>query len=312
MDLNQLRMFAAVAELGNLTQAAERLHLSQPAASSQIKSLEEEFGVALFERKPSGLTLTRSGNSLLPMVQRLLAEASDILTEAKRFSGRLTGPIKLASVAAALDKSFLHLGKMLTLIMSQHPDLNVEVFQRSSRDVWTGVEEGSFDAGLAFGNKDLPNVIRIPLQEVPYRIVAPGSWDKGVCEASWTELASMPWVTCHKGGRHHDMAVELFKRFDCQPEKVVHGDSEQVITGLVLDGVGLGLMRERPALDANACGLVHIIGEAGTSTQFQVIYRRSRANDPAIRAILDVLSVCERPSNLNLGRITRLAERSTV
>lgn len=68
MDLHQLRLFAAVAELGNLTQAAERLHLSQPAASAKIKLLEVELGLSLFERKPSGLALTRVGASLLPKI----------------------------------------------------------------------------------------------------------------------------------------------------------------------------------------------------------------------------------------------------
>ena len=72
MDLYQLRTLAAVAELGSLTQASRRLHLSQPAASAQIKALENELGIALFERKHNGLTLTRSGAALLPEVLKLL------------------------------------------------------------------------------------------------------------------------------------------------------------------------------------------------------------------------------------------------
>ena len=95
MELYQLRTFAAVAELGSLTQAAERLHLSQPAASAQIKLLEEEFGLALFERKPSGLTLTRAGTELLPGIQTLLASAGQVLTHAKRLTGHVCGLIKL-------------------------------------------------------------------------------------------------------------------------------------------------------------------------------------------------------------------------
>ncbi len=59
MEIYQLRAFATAARLGNLTRTAEALHLTQPAITAQIKALEEELGVALFERRPGGITLTR-------------------------------------------------------------------------------------------------------------------------------------------------------------------------------------------------------------------------------------------------------------
>ena len=77
MELYQLRGFAAVAETGHLTRAAERLHLSQPALSAQIKALEDELGVPLFERLPSGMELTPAGRSLLPEAQKVVAAAQE-------------------------------------------------------------------------------------------------------------------------------------------------------------------------------------------------------------------------------------------
>ena len=65
MELYQLRTFAAVAELGHLTRAAEQLHISQPAVSAQVRALEEELGVVLFERSSSGMQLTPAGRQLL-------------------------------------------------------------------------------------------------------------------------------------------------------------------------------------------------------------------------------------------------------
>ena len=79
MELYQLRSFAAVAEAGHLTRASEKLHISQPALSAQIKALEDELGVALFERTPSGMTLTTAG-------QRLLPEATKVVTAAGEWS----------------------------------------------------------------------------------------------------------------------------------------------------------------------------------------------------------------------------------
>jgi molybdate transport repressor ModE-like protein len=99
MDLYQLKTLAAVAELGSLTQACRRLHVSQPAASAQIKALEKEFGITLFERKHNGLTLTRAGAALLPDVSRLLETAANLALRAKGLRGRLSGTIKVAIVS---------------------------------------------------------------------------------------------------------------------------------------------------------------------------------------------------------------------
>jgi DNA-binding transcriptional LysR family regulator len=292
MYLHQLRIFAAVAELGNVTQAAKRLNLSQPAASEQIKSLEEELGTALFDRRRKRLVLTHAGASLLPTVQHALTLSNDVIFEARRLSGHITGPIRLACAPAAFDKSFFPLTQMLQLIIAHHPELNVDLHQRSSPDIWSGVAEGAFDLGLAFGARDLPNVHRILLRNEPYRIVAPGTWDSSVRGASWQEMQELTWITCTTAGKHHDMATQLFRRFDCRPGKIIRGDSEQVISGLVTAGMGIGLMRESLALPAQATGKLFIIDKARPAAQFHAIFQAARENDPAIRAVVHGLSAC--------------------
>jgi DNA-binding transcriptional LysR family regulator len=111
MELYQLRTFSAVAELGSLARATAGLHLSQPAASAHIKALEEELGVSLFERKPSGLALTRAGADLLPYAQRLLAGASELSSRARRLRGLVGGKLRLG---AFLDPQVLQLGELMS------------------------------------------------------------------------------------------------------------------------------------------------------------------------------------------------------
>src|SRR5581483_10140494 len=146
MELYQLRTFAAVAELGSLTQAAERLHLSQPAASSQIKLLEEELGVRLFERKPSGLALTKAGQSLLPEIQKLIATANNVVARARTLRGELAGSLKFATIGTLFDDSILRFGEMMNLILSRYPLLDIEVYHRNSRSIVAEVASGKFDA----------------------------------------------------------------------------------------------------------------------------------------------------------------------
>jgi DNA-binding transcriptional LysR family regulator len=73
VSLDQLRYFVAVAEEGHLTRAAARLHISQPPLTRQIKSLEDELGVALFERTPKGMRLLPAARVLLDRAKGILA-----------------------------------------------------------------------------------------------------------------------------------------------------------------------------------------------------------------------------------------------
>ncbi|MEP6610162.1 MAG: LysR family transcriptional regulator, partial [Burkholderiaceae bacterium] len=87
MELYQLRSFAAIAETGQLTRAAEKLHVSQPAVSAQLKALEEELEFALFERTPNGMVLTAAGKRLLAEADKVLAAAQHLQNHARMLKG---------------------------------------------------------------------------------------------------------------------------------------------------------------------------------------------------------------------------------
>jgi DNA-binding transcriptional LysR family regulator len=285
MDLNQLQMFAAVAEFGNLTQAAERLHISQPAASAQIKQLEEEFKILLFERKSSGLTLTRAGSVLLPTIQQLLANANQVKAQARGLSSQVTGVIKFAVVASIVDKSFPQIAEVINRILTCHPLLDVELHHGHALDIKLGIAHGEFDAALVIGTRNVPDLRRIYLQDLYYRIVASEVWRNRVGGASQAELACLPWVLCP--GTQHEMVQELFKEYE--PRKIVKANSQELINSLVTAGAGLGLMPEDGAIEAEAAGKVFIVNDERVSTQLQFAHRVGRENDPAIQTIFQVL-----------------------
>ncbi len=83
MSFVQLQSFVAVAEEGAVTQAAQKLHITQPPLTRRIRSLEDELGTELFERLPRGMALTVAGRALLPHARHILA-AVDEATEAVR------------------------------------------------------------------------------------------------------------------------------------------------------------------------------------------------------------------------------------
>lgn len=297
MELYQLKTIAAVAELGSLTQAAERLHLSQPAASAQIKAAENEFGVRFFERHPTGLKLTNTGAALLPEIRKLLHIADDLFLNARRLRGQLSGTVKVAIVSPTVaDTSLLRLGDIMKAMVTRHPLVAIEVHNRNSRSIVAGVTSREFDAGIALGNRPIPQVRRIRLKELHYRIVAPGTWPARIRQANWNEIAKSPWISAPRNGSHFQMATDLFRKHRFEPAKVIEADSEVVIASLVTAGVGLGLMRADLAREAQSNGAVLVVDKGRPRTFLELLYHSSRERDPAVQAVVSVVKEVWRDS----------------
>src|SRR3989475_12040174 len=96
--------------LGSVTRPAEALPLTQPAITAQIKALEEELGVALFDRRPGRISLTRAGEALMEPARQVLDAAGRLQGQARELQGEITGQLLLGTVA---DPEALRLGSLL-------------------------------------------------------------------------------------------------------------------------------------------------------------------------------------------------------
>ena len=155
MELYQLRSFAAVAESGHLTRAADRLHISQPALSAQIKALEDELGVALFERLPSGMELTPAGRRLLPEAHKVVAAAQVLRSHASAFKGEVAGRVRVGTVS---DPEFIRVGDLLAQAVDTFPLLEIELHNEVSGAAFEKVRDGELDASFYYGNLTHPTV----------------------------------------------------------------------------------------------------------------------------------------------------------
>lgn len=162
MEIYQLRTFVAVAQQGHLTQAAEILHLSQPAVTAQIKALEEELGVSLFERTAGGVLLTKGGQLLLPEAERIIAGARGMLNRARGLQGNLTGKVRLGTVG---DPLVTRVADLLVAIHHRYPLLDVHTFHSISGVVLNDVRKKELDAGYFIGRNPYVNVCCVPLRE---------------------------------------------------------------------------------------------------------------------------------------------------
>jgi DNA-binding transcriptional LysR family regulator len=283
MQLYLLRTFVTVAEQGHLTRAATLLHVTQPAVSGQIKALEEQLHLRLFERGAGGVRLTKAGQALLPKAKAAVAAAAEFRNAANELEGHLTGKARVGTI---LDPGVIRLGELISGLLARYPWLDVELHHGISTWAMENVSNGTLDAAFFMGSGFHSNVRDEQLADLTYRVVAPAAWAERVRDASWEAIAALPWIRPPRDSPHQRMQESLFLPRRLNPATVVAADQESSISTLVKAAVGLGLMREDLARAAEANGEVCIWQRAVATTQLSFVYVRGREDDAVIAALL--------------------------
>jgi DNA-binding transcriptional LysR family regulator len=284
MELYQLRTFAAVADAGHLTRAAERLHLSQPAVSGHIKALEQELDVRLFERASTGMVLTEAGRQLLAHAHKVLSAAEGVKLAAKQLHGALSGQLHVGTVADPVDN---RLGAVLSAAVQRHPLLRLELHQTMSGTALESVRDGGLDATFFFGDAPTAPLAALPLRQLIYRVAAPGAWATKVKNARWPEIAALPWIRTPTLSTHTHLVSQLFAAHSLEaPEAAVLADDETVITSLVASGLGVALVRDEVARARAQDGELVIWPGAAIETTLWFVYPATRADEPTIAALI--------------------------
>lgn len=286
MELYQLKAFVTVAELRHLTRAAEKLHLSQPALSGQIKALEDALGAGLFDRGPSGMSLTPAGTHLLTFAQRVLETAADLRREAQALKGQVRGKLHVGTV---LEPTYLRVGEFLSKLVERFPLLDVDLHQRFSGESLEQVREGSLDAGFFFGDPPQAPLEGRRLRLMTYRVIVPMERKSQLAGASWADIAAMPWITTPLKSSHRQLMMRMFAEHGLEAHKAAEADQEAVIADLVTSGVGLSLAREEVALAGQASGRWTVWEPARMHSALWFVYRAERAKDPLVVAMRQAL-----------------------
>ncbi len=286
MELYQLRAFAAVAEEGHLTRAAERLHVSQPALSGQIKALERDFEVRLFERTSAGMVLTAAGRELLPLARRVLAAADELKRASRQLQGEVAGTLRLGTVS---NPAAIRLGDLLAAAVARHPRMELEVHREVSGAALEGVREGRLDASFYFG--DAPrDVFALRLRDFVYCVAGPAAWANRIEGAGWDQIAALPWILTPAISTHNRLVTRLFEQQGVEPpQRRVEADEESVIESLIVSGVGLSLMQEQSARARLRSGEICLWERARLRTTLWFVCAAERRDEPLLRALIDLV-----------------------
>ncbi|RYF26530.1 MAG: CysB family HTH-type transcriptional regulator [Comamonadaceae bacterium] len=244
MNFQQLRSVREAVRCGfNLTEVAAMLYTSQPGVSRQIRELEEELGVEIFVRAGKRLTgLTPPGQTLLPIVERLLLEADNLKRAGQDFSAAEQGRLL---VAATHSQARYALPQVVRDFRAVYPQVTLHLHQGSPRQVAQMLLSGEADIGVATeALAEYDGLVTLPCYRWSHSIVVPpGHPLLDLKEpATLHQLARFPLITYELGytGRAH--IDEAFSREGLNPEVVLTAMDADVIKTYVELGMGVGIV----------------------------------------------------------------------
>lgn len=287
MEIHQLKTFVAVAREGSITSASEQLYLSQPAVSAHIKAIEETLGITLFERTPRGMRLTTEGQRLLTKAEQTLDAHRELLEEATRIKGCLTGKLRLGAGGSTRSDA---LGHLLTVLSERYPEVDVELQHGTSLEIRQGIRSGHLDAGF-YNEAGTPEseLTTIEIDQFGIYLAAPPGLITTSEPLDWQALAALPWIGPTAHSCCGQAAEALFTRHQIRPKRMISIDRESVTRTLIAGGVGIGLLHEETAQEAEQCGDIHIIGDAQTTVRVLFAYLAGRAENPLLNAVSSLL-----------------------
>lgn len=278
MDLYQLETFVAVTRARSITRASELLHLSQPAVSAHIKALEEALGLALFERTSRGMHLTSHGERLLAKAEQTLAAHRELMAEATRLKGRLTGKLRLGAGSSSNDEL---VGRLVAMLAQRCPDVEVALEHGTSLQVLDGLRDGKLDAGLYHETGEpAPELATIEVAQFRIHLVAPPGLVRASEPLEWRALADVPWIYPTTSTCCGRAAESLFQAHRARPKRIISVDRGDVTRTLVARGVGVGLLHADAAREAQARGEVDLLFEYQSPVRVLFAQLASRAQEP--------------------------------
>lgn len=287
INLGQLRVFEAVTRSGSFSGAAERLGVTPPAVSLQIRQLERAHAVRLFDRVGRRVRLTAAGRRLEEYAQRIVALAGDAERALEATRGFAGAQLRLLASATA---AAYYLPPLITRFRSRYPDIRVQLDVGNSQRVRERI--ASLDGDLGMLGVDTPHadlVFELLARDPLVVIVAPGhAWARRR-RISMGELRDQALILRERGSASRQLVERRLAALGVRVQPAMEISSNEAIKSAVEMGNGVGLMsaaivrREVEAGHLRALG----VSDERLVRNIYLVYHRERRDSPLVRALLE-------------------------
>ncbi len=288
MHLRHLVSFVAVAESLNFSRAAQELHVAQPAVSQQIRALETELGVDLFDRIGKRVSLTEAGRALLPYARQILGLVTAAENEVREREQLKRGK---ASLGAPPTVSTHVLPARLMQFRQTWPGLEVTLREAGTETLLNQIEDGKLDLAIVSTDVLPPSVDSTPFLTETY-VLAVSSRHPFLGKRQTVRLADLvtePFILFPEGYRLREVTITACRRAGFEPRVALDGGAMQSALEFVGAGLGVALVPELALTEANSIHAVRIADQA-LKRDLGLVWLRGRSLSPAARALRDFLT----------------------
>ena len=241
MNNSQIRyeIFLKVAELGNITLAADALSYTQSGVSHAIAAMEREAGCTLFHRSKTGVTLTESGKALLPLVQDLVNKQHSLDQAMDALSNRVAGTLRVGSFTS-FTATWMAL--LIQDFTKRFPEVKIELTNGTYRDIENGITDGRLDCGFLTSIENDPLDFTPLFDDPMLAIMAPDHELAKKKSLPLRDLKKYSLISQFQGSDHD--VQQIFKKAKMRPKTKYILDDDISVMGMVAAGEGIALMPE--------------------------------------------------------------------
>ncbi|KGJ94619.1 LysR family transcriptional regulator [Colwellia psychrerythraea] len=283
MEFYHLRSFVAVAQTGNLTQAAKRLYTTPPAISAHIKSLEAELATSLFTRSSKGMALTAKGQLLLTKAQVTLDSAVDLVNLAADNQHEIIGTFRLGN---NLNVEQVRLAELAENLQENCPGISLAIQQQSSGKTLKDIRSQQLDGGYVFG--EIPDdFMSIKVSEQIITTIAPLTFDVNQALTA-SALSQQPWIMMGEYCPFDDL---LKAKLGKNIISVLKSSDDGTRLALVKKCFGLSFSTLEEARIAEKDNRVQVISALDFKAPLYFVVAKNRAKDPVVKALLQEIRI---------------------
>ncbi|MBV2208296.1 MAG: DNA-binding transcriptional regulator OxyR [Thermomonas sp.] len=291
MNLRDLKYLVTLADLRHFGKAAEACFVSQPTLSTQIMKLEEELGVALFERAPRKVMLTAAGQDVVQRARRIVAEVDELKEAARRSQDPASGTLRLGAFPTLAPYLLPH---VVPQLREQFPKLELLLVEEKSDVLLQRLREGKIDAALLALPVHDEQLHAELLFEEPFLLAAPSQHPLAhQPHLSTRDLSDETLLLLEDGHCLRDQALDVCRLSGAQEKSGFRATSLETLRQMVAAGVGVTLLPQlavHPSIP-QPTGVQLVTFAAPTpSRKIALVWRKSSAMNAFLKQLADTIS----------------------